>query len=57
MTQILPLAVSISEAAKLLGIGKTSVYAAISEGKLKTKKFGRRTLIEVEEIRRFLAAL
>ena len=43
-----PLAVSVAEAARSAGIGRTSLYAAIATGQLKTRKYGRRTLIEIQ---------
>ena len=52
-----PLAVSVNEAARMAGIGRTSLYSAIQNGQLKTRHFGRRTLIEVDSIRAFLASL
>jgi len=45
---------SIKDAAKVLGLGRTSIYALINEGKLDTVKLGRRTLIKVASIRRLL---
>lgn len=48
------LATSINEAAKVLGIGRTSVYRLIGEGRLETIKLGRRTLIKAESIRRIV---
>lgn len=52
-----PLAVSIAEAARMVGIGRTSLYAAIAAGKIKTRKSGRRTLVETQALRQFLEAL
>jgi hypothetical protein len=52
-----PIAVSVSEAALMAGLGRTSLYAAISSGALKTRHYGRRTLIEVASIHEFLASL
>ena len=57
MNQSTPLAVSISEAVRIVGLGRTSLYAAIAAGTLKTRKAGRRTLIETSELTRFLASL
>lgn len=41
---------SINGAAKALGIGRTTIYALIRDGKLETVKLGRRTLIKVGSI-------
>ena len=49
-----PLAVSIKDAAKALGLGRTSIYAMIGDGRLEAFKVGRRTLVLVESIRRLL---
>ena len=53
----LPICVSIAEAAKLAGLGRTSLYVAIGEGKIKTRRFCRRVLIETDSIRSFIANL
>lgn len=47
---------SISEVAKALSLGRTSIYALINEGRLDTIKIGRRRLIKVESIRDLLEA-
>jgi excisionase family DNA binding protein len=47
-------ATSVTGAAQALGIGRTSIYALIREGRLKTVKLGRRTLITVESIQRLI---
>ena len=47
-----PLALSISDTAKALSLGRTSIYAMIGDGRLEAFKLGRRTLIKVESIRR-----
>ena len=47
-----PLLVSITGTAKALSIGRTSVYKLIDEGKLETRKMGRRRLVTVESIKR-----
>jgi len=50
-----PLSVSINDAAKALGVGRTSIYAMIGDGRLEAFKLGRRTLVRVESIRRLVA--
>ena len=57
MTEIIPLAISIAQAARVVGLGRTTLYAAISAGKLRTKKSGRRTLVETTALREFVEAL
>lgn len=48
------LAVSIDDTAKALGLGRTSVYAMISDGRLEAFKLGRRTLVKADSIRRLV---
>ena len=47
-----PLLVSVQEAARMLGIGRTSIYQLINSGELQTMKLGRRRLITIESLRR-----
>ena len=49
------LAISINEAAKVLSLGRTSIYAMIADGRIEAFKLGRRTLIRAESIRRLVA--
>lgn len=42
--------VSIGEATTLLGLGRTTVYRMIGEGRLTAAKIGRRTLIHLDTI-------
>jgi excisionase family DNA binding protein len=49
-----PLAISIGETAKVLGLGRTSIYAMIGDGRLQAFKLGRRTLIKTASIRRLV---
>jgi excisionase family DNA binding protein len=51
------LAYSISEACGLLSVGRTTLYAAIKKGDLKTCKVGRRTLVTVEALQSWLGSL
>jgi excisionase family DNA binding protein len=45
------IAVSINDAARALGLGRTSIYSLINEGKLEARKLGRRTLVTTVSIR------
>jgi excisionase family DNA binding protein len=49
-----PLAISVNDAARVLGLGRTSIYAMIGSGRLETFKLGRRTLIKTSSIRRLV---
>jgi excisionase family DNA binding protein len=40
------LAVSINDAAKVLGLGRTSIYSMIADGRLVAFKLGRRRLVK-----------
>lgn len=48
------LAVSPNEAARICGIGRTTLYTALSSGDLKSVKIGTRRLILVETLRAWL---
>ena len=50
-------AFTVAEAAALLGIGRSTIYVAIKDGRLKTRKLGKRTLVLREDLDAFLAAL
>jgi excisionase family DNA binding protein len=49
-----PLAVSPRGAARYLGVGHDLVYTLVYQGRLRSVKVGRRRLIAVAELRRFL---
>ena len=51
------LALTIHEAAKAAGIGRSSLYEEIANGRLQARKLGRRTLILVEDLNRWLSTL
>jgi excisionase family DNA binding protein len=42
-------------AAEALGLGRTSIYVLINDGRLETVKLGRRTLITTTSIRALLS--
>lgn len=49
-----PLAYSIAQACALSSLGRTTVYAAIARGELKTRKVGRRRLVTAEALHAWL---
>jgi excisionase family DNA binding protein len=51
------MAFSVNEAAMRAGLGRDRIYNAIRDGALVAKKFGRRTLITADALRRFLDGL
>jgi hypothetical protein len=52
-----PLAHDIGDVVRITSFGRTSVFAAIKDGSLKARKFGRRTIILDEDLRAWLASL
>jgi excisionase family DNA binding protein len=50
-----PLAVSPRKAAAYLDVGHDAIYRLIGQGRLRSVKLGRRRLIPVAELERFLA--
>lgn len=57
MIDDIPFVLSIREAVIASKQGRTSLFKAIEEGKIKAKKAGRRTLIEGSEFRRYITSL
>ena len=49
-----PKAVSVPEAGRLLGIGRTLTYELIATGELPTLKIGSRTLVPVEHLSNYV---
>jgi len=49
-----PIAVSPNEASRLAGVGRTTLYAALATGELKSIKIGTRRLIKVTAIHEWL---
>ncbi|WP_208353720.1 helix-turn-helix domain-containing protein [Pseudaestuariivita rosea] len=50
-----PIAVSPDEAARLAGLGRTTLYAALAKGDIASIKIGTRRLIRVDAIHDWLA--
>ena len=53
--EVTPLAVSPRQAARYLHVGHDSIYQLIGSGRLRSLKLGRRRLIPMAELQRFLA--
>jgi len=51
------LAFTMKEASAALGIGRTTLYAAIADGRLAAVKLGNRTLIPADALQGWLASL
>lgn len=51
------LAVSVSEAVRVSGVGRTSIYEAIGDGRVEAVKCGSKTLVLMESLRAFIASL
>jgi hypothetical protein len=49
-----PISVSIADAAKITGVGRSSLYAEIKARRLIIRKIGRRTVIAVADLRLWL---
>jgi excisionase family DNA binding protein len=47
----------ISESAKLLDLGRSSMYRLVNSGRVRTVKLGQRTLIPHDELERLVAEL
>lgn len=48
---------TIKDACAAAGIGRTSIFQAIREGKLQVRKAGRRNIVLTEDLRAFLHRL
>jgi excisionase family DNA binding protein len=51
------LALTIADATRASGLGRTTLYEAIGTGKLDARKAGGRTLIPAESLRAYIANL
>ncbi len=52
-----PLALSVTQAARCLSVGRTFLYSLIRSKKIRAVRSGRRTLIPLEELKSFVATL
>lgn len=51
------LSLNIAQVMHETGLGRSTVFLAIRDGKLRAKKMGRRTIVLRDELRRFLDGL
>ena len=54
---MVPILVTIPQAAAMIGRGVTFIYAAIGDGRIEAVKSDKRTLIVVESLRTYAASL
>jgi excisionase family DNA binding protein len=54
---LMEIAISIIEAARRAGVGRSSVYEAIGRGDLKIRKNGRRSLVLVDDLKAWVSAM
>jgi excisionase family DNA binding protein len=52
-----PLAYGVAAAAAAAGAGRDTLYRAIRDGGLTARKIGARTVIETDELKRWLASM
>jgi excisionase family DNA binding protein len=52
-----PLALQVHDAVRVSGLGRSSLYEAIRNGRLPIRKAGRRTLILADDLKRFVESL
>ena len=57
LADIAPLAVSPADAARLAGVGRTTIYAALGSGALRSSKIGTRRLITIAALDDWLNAM
>ena len=51
------LSISIAEAARHAGVGRSTIYQAVGRGELRVKKIGRRSIILTEDLAAWVKAL
>jgi hypothetical protein len=57
MSKLSPILCTIPQAAAMIARGQTFIYSAISDGRIEAVKSDKRTLVVVESLRRYAAAL
>ena len=54
--ELTPIAISVSEAARLLGVSRPKVYQLMQQDELPSFKVGTRTLIPMEDLHKWVTA-
>jgi hypothetical protein len=54
---IAPIAVAIEDAPRIVGVSRTRIFEAIRNSELSARKAGRCTIIEVDELKRWVRSL
>ena len=49
--------VSVAEACRMVGVGRTVLYQALGEGRIRACKVGRKTLVTTQSLRDYVASL
>ena len=57
MTDVKPILVSVPEAMRMLGIGRTKFYQLVGAGDVQLVKIGAKSLVTVGSLERFTASL
>jgi excisionase family DNA binding protein len=52
-----PIALSVPEAAKFVGLGRSSIQKAVNKGELRSAKYGKRRLITKEALKEWIQHL
>lgn len=51
-----PIAMPIPDAARISGVGRSTIYSEIAKGNLKIVKIGRRTVVRMDDLRAWLTS-
>lgn len=57
MSDLTPIAVSVADAARMIGIGQTKMWELINAGTIDTRRCGRRVLVLADSLRAYVEAL
>jgi excisionase family DNA binding protein len=52
-----PIAVALENAPQIVGVSRTRIFEAIRNGELSARKAGRSTIIEIDELKRWVKSL